>query len=147
MPPRAYEDKIPKNGYCGPEPPRGGLGPLRVESGPTGGLDACASHGGTGPPPQWEGRSGAATCPWGAAAKPVPPRVRWQPAFYVKPVQLPYLMRVVGVCVPEIGYELPTNTLGRYADTTVSPPVTEAARRITAPRRRRACSHITAPRA
>jgi hypothetical protein len=130
MPPRAYEDKIPKNGYCGPEPPRGGLGPLRVESGPTGGLDACA-----------------ATCPWGAAAKPVPPRVRWQPAFYVKPVQLPYLMRVVGVCVPEIGYELPTNTLGRYADTTVSPPVTEAARRITAPRRRRACSHITAPRA
>jgi hypothetical protein len=29
------------------------------------------------------------------------------------------------------GRGLPTDTLGRYADTTVSPPVTEAARHIT----------------
>jgi hypothetical protein len=45
-------------------------------------------------------------------------------------------MRVVGVCVPETGHGLPTGTLGRYADTTVSPPVTEGARCITAPRAR-----------
>jgi hypothetical protein len=70
------------------------------------------------------------------AAKPAPPRVRWQPTFYEKPAQLPHLMRVVGVRVPEIGHGPPTDTLGRYADTTVSPPVTEAARRITAPRAR-----------
>jgi hypothetical protein len=38
--------------------------------------------------------------------------------------------------VPKIGHGLPTDTLGRYADTTVSPPVTEAARRITALRAR-----------
>jgi hypothetical protein len=40
-------------------------------------------------------------------------------------------MRVGGVRVPKIGHGLPTNTFDRYADTTVSPPVTEAARRIT----------------
>jgi hypothetical protein len=40
-------------------------------------------------------------------------------------------MRVDGVRVPKIGHGLPTDTLGRYADTMVSPPVTEAARRIT----------------
>jgi hypothetical protein len=33
-------------------------------------------------------------------------------------------MRVVGVRVPETGHGLPTDMLGRYADTTVSPPVT-----------------------
>jgi hypothetical protein len=54
-------------------------------------------------------------------------------------------MQVVGVRVPKTGHGLPTDTLGKYADTTVSPPVTEAPGRITAPRARaRACSHITA---
>jgi hypothetical protein len=43
-------------------------------------------------------------------------------------------MRVGGERVPETGHGLPTNTLGRYADTTVSPPVTNAAPRITTPR-------------
>jgi hypothetical protein len=33
--------------------------------------------------------------------------------------------------VPKTGHGLPTDTLGRYADTTVSPPVSKAARRIT----------------
>jgi hypothetical protein len=33
--------------------------------------------------------------------------------------------------VPKIGHGLPTDTLGWYADTTVSPPVSEAARCIT----------------
>jgi hypothetical protein len=45
-------------------------------------------------------------------------------------------MRVGGVRVPETGHGLPTDTLARYADTTVSPPITEAVRRITAPRAR-----------
>jgi hypothetical protein len=45
-------------------------------------------------------------------------------------------MRVVGVRVPETEYGLSTDILGRYADTTVSPPVTEVVRRITALRAR-----------
>jgi hypothetical protein len=36
-----------------------------------------------------------------------------------------------GLRVPVTGRGLPTDTLGRYVDTTVSPPVTDAARRIT----------------
>jgi hypothetical protein len=40
-------------------------------------------------------------------------------------------MRVGGVRVPKTEHGLPTDTLGRYADTTVSPPVTEVARHIT----------------
>jgi hypothetical protein len=39
----------------------------------------------------------------------------------------------LGVRVPMTGYGLPTDTLGRYVDTTVSPQVTEVACRITAP--------------
>jgi hypothetical protein len=66
-----------------------------------------------------------------AAAKPALPRVRWQPAFCGTPAQLPHLMRVGGVRVPGSRRVLSTDTSGRYADTTVSPPVTEAARRIT----------------
>jgi hypothetical protein len=38
------------------------------------------------------------------------------------------------VRVPETGHGLPTDALGRYADTTVSPLVIEAVRRITTPR-------------
>jgi hypothetical protein len=57
-----------------------------------------------------------------AAAKPAPPRVLWQPAFCGKPAQLPH--------------GLPTDMLDKYADITVSPTVTEAARRITAPHAR-----------
>jgi hypothetical protein len=34
--------------------------------------------------------------------------------------------------VPKSGHGLPTDTLGRCADTTVSPPVSKTARRITA---------------
>jgi hypothetical protein len=33
--------------------------------------------------------------------------------------------------VPKTGHGLPTDTLGRYADTTVSPPVSNVARLIT----------------
>jgi hypothetical protein len=36
--------------------------------------------------------------------------------------------------MPETGHGLPTDTLGRYASTTVSPPVTEVVRRVTAQR-------------
>jgi hypothetical protein len=35
------------------------------------------------------------------------------------------------VRVPKTGHGLPTDTLGRYANTTVIPPVTEVAHRIT----------------
>jgi hypothetical protein len=40
-------------------------------------------------------------------------------------------MRVDGLRVPKTGHDLPTDTLGRYADTTVSPPVFKAACHIT----------------
>jgi hypothetical protein len=33
--------------------------------------------------------------------------------------------------MPKIGHSLPTDTLGRYTDTTVSPSVSKMARRIT----------------
>jgi hypothetical protein len=42
----------------------------------------------------------------------------------------------LGVRMPETGHGLPTDTLGRYADITVSPQVIEAARHITTPRAR-----------
>jgi hypothetical protein len=41
-------------------------------------------------------------------------------------------MQVGGVRVPKTEHVLPTDTLDMYADTTVSPPVTETARHITA---------------
>jgi hypothetical protein len=68
------------------------------------------------------------------AAKLALPRVRWQPAFCRMPAQLPHYMRVGGVRMPGSGRGLVTDTSGRYADTTVSPPVTKVARRITTPR-------------
>jgi hypothetical protein len=43
-------------------------------------------------------------------------------------------MPVGGVRVPDSGRGLSTDASGRYADTTVSPPVTEAACHITTPR-------------
>jgi hypothetical protein len=41
-------------------------------------------------------------------------------------------MRVGGLRVPKIGHGLPTDTRGKYADTTVSPSVSKAARHIIA---------------
>jgi hypothetical protein len=38
--------------------------------------------------------------------------------------------------VPKTKHGLPTDTLGRYADTTVSPPITKAVRHITTLRAR-----------
>jgi hypothetical protein len=49
--------------------------------------------------------------------------------------------------VPKSKYGLLTDTRGRYADTTVSPPVSKAARRITVYCAQAAYSLLTAPRA
>jgi hypothetical protein len=48
--------------------------------------------------------------------------------------------------VPKTGHGLPTDTLGRYADTTVSPPISKAARRITMYYVQAAYSLLTVPR-
>jgi hypothetical protein len=79
-----------RNGYRGPEPPRGDLGPLRMEAGPPGGLSAWASQGGPDLPSHRGGGSVPPRAPEEAADKPAPPRVRWQPAFYEKAIQLPH---------------------------------------------------------
>jgi hypothetical protein len=127
-------DKVLRNGYRGPRPPQGGPGPYVRKPDPQG---ACA------PVPTLATRT---SLPAGEEVRcrhvPLGKRplnqhryvsggsqlsVGSQPNYRIK-------MWVGEVRMLETGHGLPTVTLGRYADTTVSPPVTEAARRITTPR-------------
>jgi hypothetical protein len=116
-----------------PEPP-GGPVPPRVGARP---LWACLSGlalGGQTPLPPGRGPApprAASSCPGGGCGAN-PATCPWQKTLRGTPAQLPHLLRVGGLCLPKTGHGLPTNTLGRYADTTVSPPVSKAAQRITA---------------
>jgi hypothetical protein len=93
-----------------------------------GGPDLPSRRGGGPVPPLASGEAAAkastATCPVAASL----PRE-------VGPTTT-LLNAVVRVRVLETGHGLPTDTLGTYVDITVSPPVTEAARRIIALRAR-----------
>jgi hypothetical protein len=86
------------NGHHGPEPPRSGPVPPRVEARPSG--DLCTWVGFRGPdlPSLRGGGPVSPRAPEKSAAKPALPRVWWQPAFYETPV-----MPVGGVRVPGSG--------------------------------------------
>jgi hypothetical protein len=85
-----------------------------------------------GPDPSSLGKgSSAATCRHGGDCRASPATCPWQ----------------VGWARPNQKYGLPTDTRGRYADTTVSPPVSKAARRITVYCAQTVYSLLTTPHA
>jgi hypothetical protein len=96
------------------------------------GLSIRTGLGGPDPPfPPGKG-SGAAMCHQGGDCRTGPATCPWQKALRGTPAQLSHYICVGGLRAPKTGHGLPTDTLGRYADTTVSLPVSKAAHRIIA---------------
>jgi hypothetical protein len=124
VPPRARKDEVLRNSYHGPRPPWDGLGPPRVEAEPPGGLSAWASQEGwcrhvplrKRPLNQHRHVSGG-----------YQPSARSQPNYRIKCWWL-------GCAHPRQSMGCPLTCWAGMGDCTVSPPVTEAARHITAPR-------------